>query len=44
VVIGKILDGKKKSGRYLAEIWLKEKKTNVNDLIVNGGFAFNKEY
>ena len=44
VVIRKIFDGKEKFNRYLAEIWLKAKKTNVNDLLVNKGFAFNKEY
>lgn len=47
VVIETITDKKGKYGRYLAEIWLKNKNdtfTNINDLIVNEGFAVYKEY
>jgi micrococcal nuclease len=47
VVIETIKDKKGKYGRYLAEIWLEEKKgefTNINDLIVKEGFAIYKKY
>jgi len=47
VTIETIKDKKGKFGRYLAEIWLEEKKekyTNINDLIVKEGFAVYKKY
>lgn len=47
VIIETIKDKKEKYGRYLAEIWIKENETdylNVNDMMVNAGFAIYKEY
>ena len=47
ILIETIKDKKGKYGRYLAEIWLEEKKgefTNINDLIVKEGFAIYKKY
>ncbi|HEY6434965.1 MAG TPA: thermonuclease family protein, partial [Ignavibacteriaceae bacterium] len=38
---------REKYGRYLAEIWLEEKKgkfTNINDLLVTEGFAKYQKY
>lgn len=42
-----IKDRKEKYGRYLGEVWLKEKKEkylNVNDWMVKDGFAVYKKY
>ncbi len=47
VFIQTIKDKKEKYGRYLAEIWIideKEKLINVNDLMVNKGFAKYQKY
>jgi micrococcal nuclease len=47
VVIQTIKDKKGKYGRYLGEIWLKQKTdkyVNINDLIVKEGFAEYKAY
>ena len=47
VVIETIKDKKGKYGRYLAEIWLKDKNgkySNINDIIVKEGFEVYKDY
>lgn len=47
VTIQTIKDKEEKYGRYLAEIWLEEKKgefTNINDLLVKEKFAVYKKY
>ena len=47
IIIETIKDKKGKYGRYLGEIWLKVSETNylnVNDDMVNNGFAVYKEY
>lgn len=47
VVIQTIKDKKGKYGRYLGEIWLKQKNdkyVNVNDIMVKEGFAEYKSY
>ena len=47
VTIQTIKDKEEKYGRYLAEIWLEEKKgefTNINDLMVTEKFAVYKKY
>ncbi|MCW8804734.1 MAG: thermonuclease family protein [Ignavibacteriaceae bacterium] len=47
ITIETIKDRKGKYGRYLAEIWLKEKKgkfININDLLVTEGFAKYQKY
>jgi micrococcal nuclease len=47
ILIETFKDKKGKYGRYLAEIWIEEKKDkyiNVNDLLVLEGFAVYKEY
>ena len=42
VIVQTIKDKKGKYGRYLAEVWLEGQ--NVNDLLVENGFAEFKEY
>lgn len=47
VIIETYKDKREKYGRYLAEIWMKDKKEkfiNVNDLMVKKGFAEYKDY
>jgi len=47
ITIETIKDKKGKFGRYLAEIWIKDKKgesININDLIVSEGFARYQKY
>ena len=47
ITIETIKDKKGKYGRYLAEIWIKDKKResiNINDLIVSEGFARYQKY
>lgn len=46
ITIQTFKDEKEKYGRYLAEIWLEKdgKDTNINDLMVEKGFAVYKEY
>lgn len=47
VVVETIKDGKGKYGRYLAEIWLQQEPkvwTNINDLMVEKGYAEYKQY
>lgn len=47
VTLQTIKDKKGKYGRYLAEIWIENEKgefVNVNDLLVEKGFAEYKEY
>jgi micrococcal nuclease len=47
IFIETIKDKKEKYGRYLAEIWIEEKKdafVNINDLMVINGFAVYKKY
>ncbi len=47
VVLQTIKDKKGKYGRYLADIWLKDESgnwTNVNDLLVQRGYAVYKDY
>lgn len=46
IIIGTFKDKKGKYGRYLGEIWLphEDEIINVNDLMVNKGFAVYKEY
>ena len=44
IIIETIKDKKEKYGRYLAEVWILQGKkfTNVNDLLVENGFAIYK--
>ena len=42
VIVQTIKDKKGKYGRYLAEVWLEGQ--NINDLLVENGFAEFKEY
>ena len=47
VILQTIKDKKGKYGRYLADIWLKDESgtwNNVNDLLVQEGYAVYKEY
>ncbi len=47
VIIETYKDKREKYGRYLAEIWMKDKKEkfiNINDLMVKKGFAEYKDY
>ena len=47
ITIETIKDRKEKYGRYLAEVWLEEKKgkfININDLLVTEGFAKYQKY
>jgi micrococcal nuclease len=47
ITIETIKDRKGKYGRYLAELWLEEKKgksININDLLVTEGFAKYQKY
>jgi micrococcal nuclease len=46
VIIQTIKDKKGKYGRYLGEIWIEKNKKwiNVNDLLVEKGYAAYKEY
>jgi micrococcal nuclease len=47
ITIETIKDRKEKFGRYLAEVWLEEKKgkfININDLLVTEGFAKYQKY
>lgn len=47
ITIETIKDRREKYGRYLAEIWLEEKKgnlLNINDLMVTEGFAKYQKY
>lgn len=47
IIIQTIKDKKEKYGRYLAEIWIKDDKgklINVNDLMVQKGFAKYQKY
>jgi micrococcal nuclease len=47
VLIQTIKDRKGKFGRYLAEIWLEDEdggRVNVNDLLVQQGYAAYKDY
>ncbi len=47
ITIETIKDRREKYGRYLAEIWIEDKKgnyTNINDLTVKEGFAVYKKY
>lgn len=47
IILETIKDKKGKYGRYLGEIWLEKsngKYVNINDLLVNKGFAFYKDY
>jgi micrococcal nuclease len=47
ITIVTIKDRREKYGRYLAEIWLEEKKgkfVNINDLLVKEGFAKYQKY
>ncbi|MDH3269549.1 MAG: thermonuclease family protein [Ignavibacteria bacterium] len=47
ITIETIKDRKGKYGRYLAEIWIEEKKKkfiNINDLLVTKGFAKYQKY
>jgi len=47
ITIETIKDRREKYGRYLAEIWLEEKKgkfININDLLVKEGFAKYQKY
>lgn len=47
VILQTIKDKKGKYGRYLADIWLKDESgnwNNVNDLLVQEGYAIYKEY
>ena len=47
VILETVKDKKGKYGRYLAEIWLKDESgnwLNVNDLLVQQGYAFYKDY
>ena len=47
IVIETIKDKKGKYGRYLAEIWVEDKKEepiNINDLMVSEGFAKYQKY
>ena len=47
VIIQTVKDKKGKYGRYLADIWLKDYSgnwVNINDLLVQQGYAVYKEY
>lgn len=47
VTLETIKDTKEKYGRYLAEIWIEDRsgvRVNVNDLMVEKGFAEYKKY
>jgi micrococcal nuclease len=47
VIIETFKDEREKYGRYLAEIWLQKESgdyININDLLVEKGFAVYKEY
>jgi len=46
IIIGTFKDKKEKYGRYLGEIWLPidGEIINVNDLMVDKGYAVYKEY
>ena len=47
ITIETIKDKKGKYGRYLAEIWIEDKKAkfiNINDLMVSEGFARYQKY
>ncbi|MFH1636736.1 MAG: thermonuclease family protein [Chloroflexota bacterium] len=47
IIIQTVKDRKGKYGRYLAEIWLEgegDELTNINDLLVQEGFAEYKDY
>jgi micrococcal nuclease len=47
ITIETIKDRREKYGRYLAEIWIEDKKgkfINVNDLLVSEGFAKYQKY
>jgi micrococcal nuclease len=47
IVIRTHKDDKEKYGRYLAEVWLLDPSgnyTNINDQLVQGGFAAHKDY
>lgn len=47
VVLQTVKDKRGKYGRYLADIWLKDESDNwinVNDLLVQQGYAIYKEY
>ncbi len=47
IVLQTIKDKKGKYGRYLAEIWLEDENgewININDLLVESGYAVYKEY
>jgi micrococcal nuclease len=47
ITIETIKDKREKYGRYLAEIWIKDKKgslININDLLVSEGFAKYQKY
>ncbi len=47
ITIETIKDRREKYGRYLAEVWLEEKKgkfVNINDLMVTEGFAKYQKY
>ena len=46
IIIETVKDRRGKYGRYLAEIWLPENGgyTNINDALVERGFAVYKEY
>ncbi len=46
IIIETIRDKKEKYGRYLAEVWIWQEKKyiNVNDLLVEKGFAIYKSY
>lgn len=47
ILLETIKDKQEKYGRYLAEIWLEEKKgnfININDLMVGEGFAKYQKY
>jgi micrococcal nuclease len=47
ITIETINDRREKYGRYLAEVWLEEKKgrfVNINDLMVSEGFAKYQKY
>ncbi|MEK7818842.1 MAG: thermonuclease family protein [Bacteroidota bacterium] len=46
IVIETIKDRREKYGRYLAEVWIKDGNefVNVNDLMVEKGFAVYKKY
>ena len=47
IMIETIKDRREKYGRYLAEIWIEDKKgkfININDLMVSEGFAKYQKY